>query len=332
MTVSVAKVGVAVMAHPRRQRFVDELVARLDRPAVVVWDEKNDRWDTGRRSQLAYRNDPEASHWLVIQDDAIPCRDLVAGIEQALGHLPDPDNSPLCLYLGKTQPTRGKIQQLVAAAGPGTSWITMSQLHWGPGIVMPTHLIDDMVAWCDQRTEVPNYDKRISRWCQHRGLTVWYPWPSLVEHRGVKENPSLVPGRTGNRHAHHFLGINRSALDRDWSGGVVGIPATGPPTGDGFGGGRRWRVTGTCAHASVATDNGQIRARQIFFRGAVLPADVPAADLRHLWSVGLIEPVPSPPPAEPEPETAHQPADVAASVAPPAGVTHTTRPVLTPGR
>lgn len=308
MTVTVS---VAVMAHPTRRRFVDELLTRLDRPATVVWDQRNDRWDTGRRSMLAH--DPDASHHLVIQDDAIPCRDLVAGVEKALGRLPHPETSPLCLYLGRVQPHAGKINQLVTRAVRDTSWITMGQLHWGPGIVMPTHLIGDMVAWCDQRSEVPNYDKRISRWCQHQGLTVWYPWPSLVDHRGVTQNPSLIDGRTGNRRAHRFLGADRSALGCDWSGGVVGISSGGQLVDDRTGFNGRWRVIGPCAHASVATDNGQIRARQIFFRGTVLPADVPVADLRHLWSVGLIEPVPEPP-APPAPEAApdqtQQPAGV----------------------
>ncbi|HEV2927278.1 MAG TPA: hypothetical protein VGW74_01185 [Propionibacteriaceae bacterium] len=284
-------VSVAVMAHPKRRAFIPDLLARLDRPAEVVWDQKGDRWDTGRRAQLAF--DPDATHHLVLQDDVIPCKDLVAGVEQALSALPEPDASPLSLYCGRVQPFRETISLLVASANGATSWLTMSQLHWGPGIVLPTHMIEDMVGWCDHRSEVPNYDKRISRWCQHKGLTVWYPWPSLVEHRSVRESPSLVPGRTGDRQAYRFLGADRSALDLRWDGGVVGIPSSGA----GFDGHRTWRVVGACAQASIATDNGVIRARQLFFKGAVLPADVPVQDLRHLWSVGLIEPVPDQQPA-----------------------------------
>jgi hypothetical protein len=217
------RVSLAVMAHPSRARFVDDLLSRLDRPAIVVWDERQDRWDTGRRAQLAF--EPNATHHLTIQDDAVPCRDLVAGVEKALAALPDSDRSPLCLYVGRVRPYRDAINQLVAATRDDTAWLTMSQLHWGPGIVMPVKLIPDMVAWCDKRGRIPNYDRRISRWCQHQRLTVYYPWPSLVDHRGVAENPSLVPGRSGDRRAHRFLGVDASALDRDWTGGVVSIPA-----------------------------------------------------------------------------------------------------------
>lgn len=285
------RVSVVVMAHPSRRRMVDQLLGWLDRPAEVVWDRHGDRWETGRRAWLAV--DPSADFGLVIQDDAVACRDLVAGVERALTFLPEPGTALLGLYCGKVASFREKIRLLVAQATCETSWLTMSQLHWGVGIAMPTKLIEDMVAWCDQRSEVPNYDKRISRWCQYRGLTVWYPWPSLVDHRRVRENPSLVPGRNGDRRAHRFLGADVSALDQRWDGAVVGIPASG----GGFDGHRTWRVTGHCATASIATDNGAIRARQMFFRGAVLPADVPVEDLRHLWSVGLIEPMPDPQPA-----------------------------------
>lgn len=35
------RVSVAIMAHPKRKRFIPELQAKLDRPATVVWDRKN---------------------------------------------------------------------------------------------------------------------------------------------------------------------------------------------------------------------------------------------------------------------------------------------------
>lgn len=212
-----------IMAHPRRRVFVDELRARLDRPVEVVWDRRDDRWDTGRRAMLAY--DRGATHHLVLQDDAVICRDLLAGVERALAAVPAPPGTPtpLCLYAGRVRPFRVAVQRLVDTAGPGTSWLTMAQMHWGVGIVVPTQTITEMVGWCDQRTDIDNYDKRISRWLQHQRITVWYPWPSLVDHR---DSPSLVAGRgSRGRRAHHFAGADTCALHLDFSGGVVSIPA-----------------------------------------------------------------------------------------------------------
>lgn len=206
-------ISVAVMAHPKRQHFVPELVAAIDHPVNVVWDEKNDRWDTGRRALLAF--DPAVTHHLVVQDDAIVCRDLVAGLERALSHVPR--EAPVGLYVGRVRPWRARVQRLVSSA-QDASWVTINRLLWGVGVVVPTDQITEMVAFCDRRRDEANYDLRVAKWFMYRGVRTWYTWPSLVEHR---DGPSLVPGRIGGRHAHRFLGEDCSALDIDWSGPVV---------------------------------------------------------------------------------------------------------------
>ena len=211
-------ISITIMAHRKREQFIPELLQRLDRPPQVVWDRSDDRWETGRRAMLAH--DKRASHHLVVQDDAVLCRDLVAGLERALAFVPK--RTPVCLYAGRGRPLRAAVERLVDSAGPGTSWLSMSQLHWGVGVLMPVELIRPMVDYCDTRGDVPNYDKRMSRWMQHQRLTVYYTWPSLVDHR---DSPSLVPGRNSNgRRAHLFVGADRSALECDWSGRVVSIP------------------------------------------------------------------------------------------------------------
>lgn len=217
-----ASVSVVVMAHEKRAHFIPELLNRLDRPATVVWDERNDRWDTGRRAWMAV--DRNATHGLVIQDDAIPCRDLAAGVERALAFVPP--ESPLGLYVGRARPYRQLVEKLVSDTDETTSWLMMTKLHWGVGIVIPVALIDQALAWCDRLTEVDDYDRRLSRWFERERIPVYYPWPSLVEHR---DSPSLVPGRTGKRHAYLFLGADKSASDVDWAGRVVTIPALSAP-------------------------------------------------------------------------------------------------------
>lgn len=213
-------VSAVIMAHEKRAAFIPELQARLDREVPVIWDEKNDRWDTGARAMRAY--DPEASHHLVIQDDAVLTANLIAGVERALEYVPSPEKTPLALYLGRNKPFRHTMNVVATKSEQlQASWVKMTQIHWGVGIVFPTNLIDEMVTWCDTRSEIPNYDRRISRWVGHKHLDVYYPWPSLVDHR---DSPSLVEGRTGKgRRAHRFLGENASALDHKWDGPVIEI-------------------------------------------------------------------------------------------------------------
>jgi hypothetical protein len=73
------------------------------------------------------------------------------------------------------------------------------------------------VARCDQMLR-PNYDLRISAFYEERRIDCWYTVPSLVEHRPVKENPSLVKMRTGSRQAWVF---EEDPAPTDWRGTVV---------------------------------------------------------------------------------------------------------------
>jgi len=208
-------ISVAIMAHRKREQWIPGLVDAIDADVQVVWDRQNDRWDTGRRSLLAY--DPAASHHLVVQDDALVCRDLVAGLEQAVLHTGD---HPLGLYMGMVRPSTAKVSRRIEDARiVGSRWVKMEGPWWGVAIVIPTGHIDQLVEWADRRSDIENYDKRISRWYRTvTGIDCWYPFPSLVEHRHGDDNPSLVPGRTAtNRRAYLFIGQDTSALDIDWS-------------------------------------------------------------------------------------------------------------------
>ena len=210
------RLSVAVMAHPKRAVMVDDLLRRLDRPAAVVWDELNDRHDTGIRAVEAY--DPTCTHHLVIQDDVLPCRDLIAGIERALAHVPD--GHPASFYLGRVQPFGPKVEAAVRVAGDSASWITMDGVYWGPAIIVPTAVIEDLSKWYRGRAgqRHQNYDRRVSTWFERRGIACWYSWPSLVEHRG---DESLVRDSKAIRTAHRFIGADASALGVDWSGPVA---------------------------------------------------------------------------------------------------------------
>ena len=212
-----ATLSAAVMAHPRRADLVEDLLRRLDRPVPVVWDKINDRHETGLRALQAF--DPSATHHLVIQDDALPCRDLLASIERALAYVPD--GHPASFYVGRVRPFRQRIERLVRVAG-SASWLRFPGPYWGPAIVVPTAAIPGLVDWwhSPRGSVVVNYDRRIARFFQRDGIDCFYSWPSLVDHRG---DDSLVSGHTAYRTAHNALGPDVSGLTVDWSGHVVTV-------------------------------------------------------------------------------------------------------------
>lgn len=215
-------ISVAIMSHPSREAWVRELVERLDGPSRTVWDEIGVEWDTGRRALAAYS--PNASHHLVIQDDAIICRDLVAGCERIAEVSGE---HPISLYMGGVRPYRDLVERATREAEQlGRCWVEMPGPWWGVAVMLPTDRIEEMLAWAERRTaRFADYDIKIKRFWVAQGIDCRYTVPSLVDHRPVSENPSLLPGHKGDRRAHRFLGADRSALELDWSSEPLAVAA-----------------------------------------------------------------------------------------------------------
>lgn len=212
--------SVAIMGHRSRMPFIRGLQEKLP-DAELVLDRHNDRWDTGRRSLLAF--DPAARWHVIVQDDAILCRDFLAGCEKAAQAAGD---RPVGLYTGRVRPHAHTVTPAVKRALKlKRPWLEMEGPWWGVGIILPTACIPELVAWGDAHPRIANYDRRIAAYFAKLRIDCWYTVPSLVDHRPVAENPSLVEGRTGNRTAHAFIG-DGSPLDIDWSLPPVRLNAT----------------------------------------------------------------------------------------------------------
>lgn len=201
-------ISVAVMAHRKRARFVDELTARL--PARVVWDQKNNRRDTGRRAWLAF--DPAASHHLVLQDDALVCDDLLEGLEKIVETTGD---QPVSLFYCRTGPAFLPIDLIARLVTERSySGIDLGVIYSGVALMLPTSMIGDMIGYT---TSLPHaaYDVPIWRWTQHRGLLTRYTWPSLADHREMSQSRSIISRRDHpGRVAYQFAA---SATDHDWT-------------------------------------------------------------------------------------------------------------------
>lgn len=216
------RLSAVIMAHPSREYLIPELLKELGEDLPVVWDEGwNDRHITGKLAMQSY--DPEATHHLVLQDDVIPSRDLLAAVRSMIEHSGD---HPIGLYCGKVRPMHNAIPVLMARAREnGTPWFAYEGPWWGPGIVMPTANIDECMAWYETAKglngqSIDGYDRRIARWHSLKKIDCWYACPSLLDHRTIEEhdNHSLVFNRTGRyRAAYWFIGSNNSGANTDWS-------------------------------------------------------------------------------------------------------------------
>lgn len=238
------KLSCSIMAHPDRAGHVDELRRALGTRrgmTPVAWDDEGppsgntDRgWRTARRGwELA---DPDADWHLLLQDDAVPCADLLVGLEQALKYVPA--DAVVSAYLGGGGAIGPRWGPIAASADQrGASWVISHKLMWGVAIILPVKLIPEMVERANRSTGTPD-DMRVCGWAEKRHAEVWYTWPSLVDHRDV---PSLTKHRAKDRRAWRFHG--GSALKLDWAGPVVTDPAFSMLRGPRSGPRGDWKVT-----------------------------------------------------------------------------------------
>lgn len=223
------RLSVSVMAHPSRKEMVAELMDALDVDSAfggvqIVWDNKNEEWDTGKRNWEAF--DRDATHHLVIQDDVLPCVDMIAGARDAIRRLPEREVASLylgCAKLGdgRATPRHQHVTRAIKRAEDiGATWITTSGPWWGPAVIISTADIPDMLEFCQDRMEV--YDRRMTMWTTYTKRRCWHPYPSFAEH---KDEPSLVlKGRPrAPRVARKFIGADVSALTFDAGGKVVAV-------------------------------------------------------------------------------------------------------------
>ena len=219
------KISTSIMAHPEREQSVTRLSFELNAgrspldwgTIPVAWDTEGapsrdpERiWNTARRAWELY--DPSADWHLLLQDDAIVATNLLEVLPRALEYVP-----PACvvsLYVGTGRPLAGIWGRVCAEANEvGASWIVGPRPLWGVGLMLPTAVIPDMIAYCQTQRGVPD-DMRLGRWAQRSKLETWFTWPCLVSH---PEGSSLI-GHGAGRTAWSFRGDARGSA---WDGPVV---------------------------------------------------------------------------------------------------------------
>ena len=206
------RVSGAVMAHPKRAEWANWLAGKTGLP--VVWDQTNTVWDTARR---AWRTaDPTATHHVVLQDDAIPCLDLLPTLEAISRLYP---TEPFCLTVidYRLHGAKRDYEQTVLSGAP--FWYSNAAVS-AVGLMLPVRDIEPMIAFGDS-FKVIHDDLKVRNFYKQQGRKILFPIPSLLQHRNVDVNPSLVPGndaRWSDRSSSTFIGEDVSGLSVNWSG------------------------------------------------------------------------------------------------------------------
>jgi hypothetical protein len=202
----------AIMAHQKRWAWAELLSVQTGLP--IVWDEINEVWDTAKRAWRAH--DPDATHHVVLQDDAIPCKDLMATLQQISDMHP---TEPFCLTVIDYR-LHGAKRDYEKAVDSGQPFWKSNAAVSAVGLMIPVKDIAPMITYGESYNTIHD-DLKIRNYYKSLGRKLTFPIPSLLQHRPVEVNPSLVPGNDGrwsDRSSSNFIGEDVSGLSVNWSG------------------------------------------------------------------------------------------------------------------
>lgn len=172
------------MCHEKRAEWFPYLEEKLGNVPFLVdkggpGDPENlGVWGNCKRSWLAF--DPEAEWHFVLQDDSIICQDFYEHLNAVLDTIGEQDFI-VSLYAGGRY--RNKIANAIRRKCPH---IIENMILNENALGMRTKHIQEMVDYCDSRDAVS--DRYIQSYGRRRGLLVYSPIPSLIDHR---PEPSL---------------------------------------------------------------------------------------------------------------------------------------------
>lgn len=161
------KLSIVIMAHPERKEWAEELSRKLKAP--IVYDRKNNVWDTCRRSWLAV--DKNAEYGLVLQDDSIIADNFIEKAESLLI-----EDYVYSFFAGRLLSSR-----INRAITKKENFVITQMIFNEVALCMKTTHIKDMVKFCDDLGA--KTDQYIARWAKLRKIEINYPLPSIVDHR-----------------------------------------------------------------------------------------------------------------------------------------------------
>ncbi len=209
------RISGAISLYPARRLMVEDMLKKLDigdrKFTIQVDTNLEGVWANAQKAWRSY--DPDATHHLVMEDDLLLPRDLMAGIEEGLKYVPE--GMVMSLFqMGGMIWTAGEL---------GSSWAVSTGCS-AQGLVVPVDIIEDWIEWSlrNCKEHVIGADWRLAMYASFHGIKFWHTCPTLVEHLGARETMVQKRDRSGygssTQLSSRFLGEEKSALhDMDYS-------------------------------------------------------------------------------------------------------------------
>lgn len=197
-------ISFCIQHHPARAHLLDGLLELVgDADVVTDPDPEHPSPSPLRTYRECLRSTPEgATHRVVIQDDALPCRSFRELAELAIAERPD----KIIAFFVPGVPGGGS-RRVFKAEMEGERWAQIAGIGFLP--LVATSWPADLIAPFVKFTEGPRYINRrgddavANSFVKRNRLEVWATVPSLVEH------PDIVASLIGKKAS---AGANRSRV------------------------------------------------------------------------------------------------------------------------
>jgi hypothetical protein len=179
--------SVCVQHHPSRAHLLPALLERIDGRVQVVSDpDPESRYRAPLRTYIECLRqwDDDATHRLIVQDDAWPCEGFLFLAEEAVAERPE----VLVALFVPGLPSRRK--QLAHALKKGERWVRLPE-GWTPTVALawPRAHARAYCAFLLDRYDVARHrgdDGPVGAYRREAKLECWAVVPSLVEHPDVE--------------------------------------------------------------------------------------------------------------------------------------------------
>jgi hypothetical protein len=163
----------------------------------------------GYKLALERALDLSATHYVVLQDDALPCAGFMQKVHERTSERP---GDVVSLWVGGLRNTTTKLYRRAQIAQEHWSMIHFSDIHHCVGLVWPKFLVEEFLDWTevsmlpgDGRNQQSD-DAIIGAWARRTKHVFWATVPSLVEHLDDVDSTINRPRGDAGRRAIAFAG------------------------------------------------------------------------------------------------------------------------------
>jgi len=204
---------VCIQHHPSRVRHLKLLLTFLDKEKADSYLVIEDIVSSVSGMKKCFSKIEDHSHLMVIQDDVLPCKDLVATARELIKLRPSNFISLFSAYDVTTEALRA-----------GRHWGVLDRA-WGlPCYIIPAKLVSQYLDFdVLVKDDIIADDVRMSMFLEYVNKPVYVTAPSLVEHLAFTSTTLSESGKVSVenglkfRVAKNYIGFEKSGLSIDWS-------------------------------------------------------------------------------------------------------------------